>query len=254
VGLRASAGVGEQAGSGVSASESALERPVDRAPGAREDPAVAVGDAAPGVASRGRRIGPTRAVALALGCALAVTVWGGYDRRWSWTGMRARSNLWDWLELVLPPLAVAVVPLWLIRRRALSRRAHLVLGTAAVAFLGLVAAGYALDLAWTGFPGNRLWDWLELLVLPLALAAWPLWADLRRGPRPVELAALAAAVVAFAVVTVLGYALDWGWTGFRGNTLWDWLHLFLVPILVPTVLVPAAAAALEAAAAAREPS
>jgi integral membrane sensor domain MASE1 len=22
----------------------------------------------------------------------------------------------------------------------------------------------------------------------------------------------------------------WGWTGFRGNTLWDWLHLLVLPV------------------------
>jgi hypothetical protein len=35
---------------------------------------------------------------------------------------------------------------------------------------------------------------------------------------------------------VAGYALDWRWTGFRGNTFWDWLHLLLVPFLLPAAV------------------
>ncbi len=31
----------------------------------------------------------------------------------------------------------------------------------------------------------------------------------------------------------------WAWTGFTGNTLWDWLHLLLLPLLLPVVVVPA---------------
>jgi hypothetical protein len=209
---------------------------------------IELAHAAQGSEARRRGAVIRRAVCLGGLAALAVLLWGGYDRRWAWTGVHGHSNLWDWLELVLTPLAAAVVPIWLLRRRALSRRTHLVLGAAAAAFCGLVVAGYAFDLEWTGFPGNKLWDWLELLVLPLALAAWPLWAKLRRKPNPRELAALAAVALGFAIIVVLGYTLDWHWTGFRGNTFWDWLHLFLLPILVPTVVVPAALAALAAAA------
>ena len=40
------------------------------------------------------------------------------------------------------------------------------------------------------------------------------------------------------VVLVLGgYLLHWTWTGFEGNTLWNWLGLFLVPFLLPLVLL-----------------
>jgi hypothetical protein len=44
----------------------------------------------------------------------------------------------------------------------------------------------------------------------------------------------------FAVVAIGGYVWKWGWTGFEGNTLWDWLHLLFLPVVVPTVLLPAA--------------
>ena len=49
----------------------------------------------------------------------------------------------------------------------------------------------------------------------------------RRGVRP------------FARRVLGGYLGRWSWTGFTGNTLWDWLHLLLLPLLLPTVIVPA---------------
>lgn len=39
----------------------------------------------------------------------------------------------------------------------------------------LAIGSYAFDWRWTGFKGNTLWNWLELLVLPAALAFAPLW-------------------------------------------------------------------------------
>ena len=43
-------------------------------------------------------------------------------------------------------------------------------------------------------------------------------------------------IVAFALLVSAGYGFDWRWTGFPGNTLWDWLHLLLVPFVLPIVL------------------
>jgi hypothetical protein len=34
----------------------------------------------------------------------------------------------------------------------------------------------------------------------------------------------------FVLVVVLGYAVPWGWTGFTGNTLWDWFGLLFLPL------------------------
>jgi hypothetical protein len=31
----------------------------------------------------------------------------------------------------------------------------------------------------------------------------------------------------------------WTWTGYQGNTLWDWLQLLLLPLVFPTILLPA---------------
>ena len=36
-----------------------------------------------------------------------------------------------------------------------------------------------------------------------------------------------------------GYAWRWTWTGHRGNTLWDWLQLLLLPLVFPSILLPA---------------
>ena len=59
----------------------------------------------------------------------------------------------------------------------------------------------------------------------------------RARSRSVALALFAAA---FAVVLWGGYGHRWSWTGINGTTatLWDWLHLLLLPLLLPTLVVP----------------
>jgi hypothetical protein len=42
----------------------------------------------------------------------------------------------------------------------------------------------------------------------------------------------------FVALVLAGYLAHWRWTGFTGNTAWDWLHLLLLPLLVPAVIVP----------------
>ena len=57
---------------------------------------------------------------------------------------------------------------------------------------------------------------------------------------PAGAAVIAAALAGGFAVTVAGaYALGWTWTGYAGNTLWDWLSMLLVPALFPTILLPA---------------
>lgn len=187
-----------------------------------------------------RRTTELRLVALAAAAAFVVVLWGGYDRRWHWTGFAHRAMLWDWLHVLLLPLAIAVAPLWVRHRSRLGLARHAVVAAVGGAFVVLVVLGYSLDLSWTGFPGNTLWDWLELLVLPLAVGLLPVWVELSRGLHRRHLV-LAACAAAFLVVCIVGgYEYAWRWTGFRGNTLFDWLQLFLAPILLPIVLVPLA--------------
>ncbi len=168
-----------------------------------------------------------------------LVLWGGYGLHWRWTGLGADVTLWDWLHLLLLPLAVAVVPLWARHRGKLDRRRRLLLLGAFAVFGLFVVLGYTLDLTWTGFPGNRLWDWLELLVLPLAVATFPVWRELSEGPRTRHKFAALAVVVLFGILILGGYGLGWSWTGFQGNTFFDWLQLLVAPIALPLLLSPA---------------
>jgi hypothetical protein len=178
------------------------------------------------------------AVVSALVVAAAAFLWGGYGAGWSWTGLSKDVALWDWFEALALPLTVGLLPLVLLHRRRLSSRLRLVLLVGLAAFAGLVLAGYLVPLGWTGFTGNTLWDWLELALLPVVLgtaAVWPAPGDLRAS----HWAVIGVGVAAFVVVVLCGYLVPWAWTGFSDNKAWDWLKLLLLPVLVPTVLLPA---------------
>lgn len=104
---------------------------------------------------------------------------------------------------------------------------------AGLAFVAIaLVGGYGFHWSWTGFPGNTLWDWLNLLMLPLVLAFLPLALELPSAVL-VRIAALAGLVLA--VLVIGGYGFNWSWTGFPGNTLWDWLHLLLLPLTLPFI-------------------
>ena len=172
--------------------------------------------------------------------AIAVVIlWGGYGRHWSWTGINGHTaTLWDWLHLLLLPIAVAVLPLWLSRRTTIGRRHKAVAAACITAFVVFTFAGYAIPWHWTGFTGNRLWDWLELLALPVAVGLVPLYGELREGWSIRHSVIVGAALGVFTAVVIAGYVVPWHWTGFTGNTLWDWMNLLLLPLLLPTVIVP----------------
>jgi hypothetical protein len=57
--------------------------------------------------------------------------------------------------------------------RSSSWRGLLVVGV--VVFAVFVTASYLFDWKWTGFPGNRFWDWLNLLLLPVILTVAMIW-------------------------------------------------------------------------------
>jgi hypothetical protein len=170
--------------------------------------------------------------------AVAVVVWGGYGRGWSWTGLTTNATLWAWLKLLALPLSLASLPLWLRshRRMAATRRAPFVVVT--VVFGAVVVLGYSLHWRWTGFAGNTLWDWFEVLLLPVVIATAQYWS----AERVVEARHRYLLVViglAFVMFAVCAYLVPIGWSGFTGNTLWDWVRLLLIPLLMPLVLVPA---------------
>src|SRR5947209_6834109 len=169
-----------------------------------------------------------------------VMLWGSYTKHWSWAGINGHTaRLWDWLHLLLLPFVLAILPIWMSRETRVSSRKKRLSAIACGVFAAVVLLGYTIPWAWTGFKGNTLWDWLGLIALPLAVALAPIYGELRRtwSRRP-TLVALAG-FGAFAVVVRGGYLADWKWTGFHNNTVWDWLRLLLLPLLIPAVVVPA---------------
>ncbi len=180
-----------------------------------------------------------RYAASALAVAALVVLWGGYIYGWKWTGFRSNEQLWDWLHLLLLPVVAGTIPLWLRRagKVSLARRAGCLVAAAVLA--GFVLAGYLVPLRWTGFSGNTLWDWLGLVLLPLAVASIRFLPSLLRSLRRYHHWAFGTLGLAWAVTIVGGYAWHWTWTGYQGNTLWDWLQLLLLPLVIPTILLPA---------------
>jgi uncharacterized membrane protein len=177
---------------------------------------------------------------LVLAATTAIVLFGGYAGGWGWTGLQSNGQVWDWLKLLLLPVAVATVPIWLSYGERMSRHRKLAFVAAIVAFIAFVVAGYLVPISWTGFSGNNLWDWLTLLVLPLAVVSIGAWPSSSRQIRGTHIAVLSALGVAWLVTVVGGYAASWQWTGYPGNTLWDWIQLLLAPLVITTVLVPSA--------------
>jgi uncharacterized membrane protein len=187
----------------------------------------------------GRRTTALRPLPLAAasaGLLFGVAIAGGYGLGWTWTGLGPSDKLWDWLHLLVLPVVLTAVPLWYRTRHRLQAEWRLLVAAVLVALAVTVAGGYGLGWSWTGYADNTLWDWLELLVLPVVLAALPLWLATRtRLQRRWQLGG-ACVLAALAVTVVGGYGLGWSWTGFGDNTLWDWLHLLLVPFVVPALV------------------
>jgi hypothetical protein len=181
---------------------------------------------------RARRVAAAVALACFAGC-----VWGGYVEHWAWTGLSSDVLLWDWLEALALPLAVALVPVLLVNRERLHRR-HKRLGLALLTgFVVLVLAGYLVPWTWKGFTGNTLWDWLSLALLPLVIATSTLWRSPGTWTRHHRVLVAAAAAVGV-LLALAGYLVPWDWTGFVGNTAWDWTQLLLLPVLVPILILP----------------
>ena len=174
-----------------------------------------------------------------LAVAVLVVLWGGYVKGWQWTGFPANAQLWDWLHLLLLPVAFGTLPIWIQHAGYMSRARRASYGIAVAGFAAFVLAGYLLPIRWTGFPGNTLWSWFELIVLPAALISMRAWPAAGRAVRAHHKAAFAALTLAWIVTLIGGYAWRWTWTGYQGNTLWDWLQLLLLPLVFPTILLPA---------------
>ncbi len=172
-----------------------------------------------------------------------VALVGGYAGPWKWTGFEANGQVWDWLNLLLLPVVLGTIPLWIQDREYIGTGRRIIYGAFIVAFTGFVIAGYLVPISWTGFSDQKLWNWIDLLVLPAALAITA--ALTGRGIRyqgrllrPYERAVVIAVVAGWIITVIGGYALQWTWTGYPGNTLWDWLQMLLVPLVFPTILLP----------------
>ena len=106
----------------------------------------------------------------------------------------------------------------------------------ALACLAFLAwGGYAEHWAWTGLSTQvKLWDWLEALALPVTVALIPLFLLHRRHLHRRHKALGTVVLCAFVALVLAGYLVPWEWTGFTGNTLWDWLSLALLPLVIAT--------------------
>lgn len=51
------------------------------------------------------------------------------------------------------------------------------------------------------------------------------------------LTAVGVAAVVILVLAYGGYFLGWNWTGFDGNTFWDWLSLLITPVTLAVISV-----------------
>ena len=102
-----------------------------------------------------------------------------------------------------------------------------------VGFVLIVAAGYAFKWRWTGFnKDDQLWDLMHVVLLPVVLATLPLWYRTRERWMVGWRWVLGGVVAGFIVVVIGGYTLGWTWTGFPGNTFWNWLELLALPVVV----------------------
>jgi hypothetical protein len=174
--------------------------------------------------------------------ALVAALWGGYIGGWQWTGFRVNGQLWDWLTLLLLPVVLGTIPLWIQDREYIRTGRRVIYAAAITAWTGLVMAGYLIPLNWTGFRGQTLWGWLNLLVLPAAVTTvMALTSTRARRPEaslcPYQMAIIAALAAGWIVTVIGGYAPQWRWTGYPGHTLWDWLGM-LLPLAFPAILLP----------------
>jgi hypothetical protein len=146
-------------------------------------------------------------------------------------GMRGRRAFWR-----LGPVVRASA---LVAPRAPALRHTVAAAPLVAALLVILVGGYGMRWGWTGYRSRQgpltLWDWLSASLFPLTLALTPLWLRSRGRHRRTWGAAVLVLSGVLLVLLVGGYVRDWAWTGFTGNTLWDWVKLFIVPFLLPFV-------------------
>jgi hypothetical protein len=162
---------------------------------------------------------------------LLVSIFGGYLLNWAWVGVQG-NNLWNWFQLLFQPVGLAALSIFFGTKRAWSKKWTIVVGGIAFLLVVLIVGGYLLGWTWTGFKGNTLWNWIGMFVLPVALTVS---AFSFKGYERVWAIILGCVGVALLTMMVGGYLVGWTWTGFQGNTLWDWLKILLLPIALTAV-------------------
>jgi len=208
--------------------------PIDADIGGEDPSDKPVGDGSVGR----KRTQILRASALLAAAATIVLLIGSYADHWTWTGFTKNGQVWDWMQLLLLPVAIGTFPLWLRFSGEMSPARRKALGGAVVAFTAFVLAGYLVPLTWTGFRGHTLWNWLTLIVLPITVTTATVWPKLGRSQLPACIAVAGGLAAAWIATVIGGYADGWVWTGYPGTTLWEWVQLLLAPIAITTFVVP----------------
>jgi uncharacterized membrane protein len=165
----------------------------------------------------------------------ALLVVSSYIFKWTWTGF-SDNTLWQWLNLLLVPIASAAVPFWFSSRPHWRPEWTTLLVFLVAFFLILVIGSYLFHWGWTGFSDNTLWQWMNLLLLPLALTASKVWFSVQPQWRPQWTRYVMIALIVFALLVLSSYLFKWKWTGFSDNTLWEWLNLLVLPFALPAAI------------------
>lgn len=170
------------------------------------------------------------------GVLLALALIGTYTFDWTWTGFKD-NTLWDWLHLLIIPVALGIAAIWLTQHHRWKVGWTLSIWSLGLLLVLLEIATYAFDWKWTGFKGNKLWDWLNLMLLPLTMTLVTVWFAAPHRWRSWWTTLIWITAVVLAILALSSYLFHWKWTGFYGNTLWDWLGMLLVPVVLTSAAI-----------------
>jgi Na+/H+ antiporter NhaC len=83
--------------------------------------------------------------------------------------------LWDWLQLLVLPLVVILMPLWMRAGARVSAPVAWILVAILASLVVCFAGGYVFRWDWTGCVGKTFRDWLNLLITPFAIPLVCAW-------------------------------------------------------------------------------
>ena len=148
--------------------------------------------------------------------------------RWSAPGRAA----WGWRPSrgVLLAAAAAALLAGTIAVLAGGRRAGAVIGAAQAV---IIVASYTWNWAWTGFAGKQLWDWLHLMLFPVAVVRVARVGAQRRAVRAAPRGHRHDRARRLRRPARRRISLGLDVDGFTGNSFHDWLDLMIAPFLVP---------------------